>query len=1479
MGVHVPLINGKPTPIDPDETYELTTDNVKKMLAIYMRFRCNIPVIVMGETGCGKTRLIDFLCKLQRPLDSLVQNMIILKIHGGTTANVISKKVKFAQKIARENLKKYGQQMYTVLFFDEANTTEAIGVIKEIMCDRAIAGRKLDDCPNLKFVAACNPYRKHSEDLIKKLEKAGLGYHIEADKTTDKLGNIPMRKLVYRVQPLPRSLLPFVWDFGQLNSDDEENYIRQMILHRVCIIFYSEINRICLTRSHLNNISSITVTSLLCTIYVNFVVIISFQLSRKGIRLNGADVKVIGRILSTCQKYMRQQEDECSFVSLRDVERTLTVMAWFYQTGPKCLFRMMNEHMKSQQGPNEISLFLSDVARSLVLAIGVCYHACLTSREMFRSSIAQSFTDTFALSNGANHIKAEIEACQCVFMDNIDVADNIAINTALKENFFMMVVCTELTIPLFLVGKPGSSKSLARTILDDAMQRDSSKSCLFRTFKKVQMISFQCSPHTTAEGIVGVFRQCAYLQKNKDTGKFAATVVLDEVGLAEDSPKMPLKTLHPLLEEGCDDEDIPPHERKVSFIGISNWALDPAKMNRGILVQRAVPDIVELKATARGICMKNEETEQLLIPIVEPLAESYLVVFQQASESPREFFGLRDFYSLVKMVNCFVEKTKKKPTWPQLLYCIKRNFGGLDKFDPVEPFRTKIAHVTYVNHRGDDSGEEVDNTASGLIRACLFGDEHVKVDSRYLLLLTENFGALTIIQQQLFSNKSGKERPEVIFGSSFKSDQQYTQVCRNINKIKVCMETGKTVILLNLENLYESLYDALNQYYVRFGGERFVDIGLGTHRVKCPVHVKFRLIVVAETKTVYKKFPIPLINRLEKHFLSLNTMLTDEQRNIVTHLSCWVNEFVSDERQPKEKIHVKRNLGDVFIGFHADTCSAIILDLCWRFKNEDKNQILKRGQDILLWCAIPESLVYRPEVDLETYNIEQQHESIADYLTQNITTHSKLLAGVHKHLLSRSSGISIENILLLESLPAFDTEQQFSSRIQQYMRQIVERDQGMIVIQSDSGDQNETLIASARYCILSTMKEMAYVHVIFVIQLPRKSGGCFGGFQSGIWHSVHIDELYCEEQTNLYLREMQGITMSEIFRTGHRHSKEQKEKVVPVEKIRQVLIACAQSSLSVVKDVNGNRATERLDIVLNCMRRNEICGQAQYIFVDGLIELVSKRLKDLEKDPIMAKRWTTYDAVQTKAITKAGTFRRACLKTLMEKVSPMVAQIIAFLDTDKQLDLLYDGEDWKQMIWLRVLNTADTLNIQFDTSCKNRDVMVTSSGKDHSFGALFPFSWIISRKLNELLSQPLPKTEDTDGTCPRYIIETISKVFSNDPLGNVIGSTLLKTNDSQGLFKDVMTAYVHDCAHMKYLAGKDSEMSLLFALYGLVDTLKPSTDDVANKNAINTWLTRVHEARTVVEMTFHAYKTIPLGSMVSNKHSETVRRMCLFWHR
>ena len=43
--------------------------------------------------------------------------------------------------------------------------------------------------------------------------------------------------------------------------------------------------------------------------------------------------------------------------------------------------------------------------------------------------------------------------------------------------------------------------------------------------------------------------------ERKNTKQFVSVVVLDEVGLAEDSPSLPLKVLHPLLEDGTSGAD------------------------------------------------------------------------------------------------------------------------------------------------------------------------------------------------------------------------------------------------------------------------------------------------------------------------------------------------------------------------------------------------------------------------------------------------------------------------------------------------------------------------------------------------------------------------------------------------------------------------------------------------------------------------------------------------------------------------------------------------------------------------------------------------------------------------------------------------------------------------------------------------------------------------------------------------------------
>ena len=64
------------------------------------------------------------------------------------------------------------------------------------------------------------------------------------------------------------------------------------------------------------------------------------------------------------------------------------------------------------------------------------------------------------------------------------------------------------------------------------------------------MVSYQCSKLSTSQSIIEVFNKAKKYQMKQNTRKYVSVVVLDEVGLAEDSPDLPLKALHPLLEDG-----------------------------------------------------------------------------------------------------------------------------------------------------------------------------------------------------------------------------------------------------------------------------------------------------------------------------------------------------------------------------------------------------------------------------------------------------------------------------------------------------------------------------------------------------------------------------------------------------------------------------------------------------------------------------------------------------------------------------------------------------------------------------------------------------------------------------------------------------------------------------------------------------------------------------------------------------------------
>ncbi|XP_058708338.1 E3 ubiquitin-protein ligase RNF213 isoform X2 [Poecile atricapillus] len=1350
---------------DPDETYELTTDNVLKILAIEMRFRCNIPVVIMGETGCGKTRLVKFLCQLRRSFVE-VENMKLVKVHGGTTAEMIYARVREAEALAKSNKEQHG--LDTVLFFDEANTTEAVSSIKEVLCDRTVQGKPLASGSGLRIIAACNPYRKHTDRMIQRLELAGLGYRVKADDSREKLGSIPLRQLVYRVHALPPSMIPLVWDFGQLNNSAEKMYIQQIV-----------------------------------------------QRVAEQLPMARDEVRTVTEVLFASQQYMRRRDDECGFVSLRDVERCMEVFKWFYRHS-HLLLRELEKYLAERKGPKG-SGDRNSVIWSLVLAVGVCYHASLERKEPYRTAISQVLPKPY---DTQKKILEEITLMQDLFLSGVPLRDTIARNLALKENVFMMVICIELKIPLFLVGKPGSSKSLAKTIVADAMQGQAAHSDLFKDLKQIHLVSFQCSPLSTPEGIIGTFKHCARFQEGKNLEEYVSVVVLDEIGLAEDSPKMPLKTLHPLLEDGCID-DVPLPHKKVGFIGISNWALDPAKMNRGIFVSRGDPSREELIESAKGICSSARGALQKVEQYFHHFADAYENI---CKTQDREFFGLRDYYSLIKMFFALAKSSKSEPTPQDVAAVVLRNFGGKDDVNALEIFTSKLLEKGEI-HAHDISRIE-------LIRQNIYSSAE-DGDCRYLLVLTENYAALQILQQAFFTDR---QQPEIIFGSSFPKDQEYTQICRNINRVKVCMETGQMVVLLNLQNLYESLYDALNQYYVYLAGQKYVDLGLGTHRVKCRVHPRFRLIVIEEKEVVYKHFPIPLINRLEKHYLDISTVLDRGQREAVRELKRWVQEFTAVNTEEHFISQQQYSPADVFVGYHANTCASLVLQGTQLLRPacapaELLPRVTERARLALLNCATPDAVIrlcssvglFMAHSLAHTYFRQQQHTSFADFLGAQlragdgpraafteVTTFSRLLTSADAACLEREVQGRAQRLQIL-FLQQFDTEYSFLKGIRDFLD--ATSGNKVLIIQTDfeDGSQDAQLIASAKYTVVNEINKVdlgeVSVFVYFIMKLSRLEGGTsYVGFHGGLWQSVHIDDLRRSKDMISDLTALQNLTISQVFsedpgeaRALPANGEAQQEEVeagtpVPGAEHYQgeildttvLLRTCVQSAVGMLRDQNEDlsRSRRRIEILLGLFSKED---ELKASFLKITKARLSSLLKKQEENSLHPKNWVLREASNLSALQEAGTFRHTLWKRVQKVVTPFLALLIAVIDRNGNLELLArPGEKWVTNLWMFIFSDTKFLNVlpgvgknspQPEIILVQNNMMVSADA-----GNKMPFSWRIKEYLEEMWLEA-QYIQNTEGHAEKFV-----EYFQKTALGKFISA--LTEGERQMLFQCYITDFI-----------------------------------------------------------------------------------------
>ncbi|CUG90389.1 Hypothetical protein, putative [Bodo saltans] len=159
-------------------------------------------VTFVGETGSGKTQLVDTYCRYR----GWSEPKVIHVSTGTTEADIVNLIHKFHENY-RSN-----RPAPTVIFFDEFNTSPAQDMIKRIMLDRYLPGvdERFRHLPSTRdgwiFVAACNPY-----DVL------------ATDRTTGQ------RVLKYTVQHhISPSLSDSCWRLPLPTSDEEKSIVRSM---------------------------------------------------------------------------------------------------------------------------------------------------------------------------------------------------------------------------------------------------------------------------------------------------------------------------------------------------------------------------------------------------------------------------------------------------------------------------------------------------------------------------------------------------------------------------------------------------------------------------------------------------------------------------------------------------------------------------------------------------------------------------------------------------------------------------------------------------------------------------------------------------------------------------------------------------------------------------------------------------------------------------------------------------------------------------------------------------------------------------------------------------------------------------------------------------------------------------------------------------------------------------------------------------
>ena len=615
-------------------------------------------------------------------------------------------------------------------------------------------------------------------------------------------------------------------------------------------------------------------------------------------------------------------------------------------------------------------------------------------------------------------------------------------------------------------------------------------------------------------------------------------VFFDEMGLAERSSNNPLKIIHNLLEKEVKDE--------VRFLGISNWRLDAAKINRALNLSITDYDVEDLQETAISIAdALNLDLSNNYKDFFETLAKTYykyILYNQNNIKENKDFHGNRDFYNLIKIAmkelgerkNNIINENKVLTEVGNL--SLDRNFGGL------EDSSSKIKEIfkSEFGHKYDDDINYKFSVLDAIKKN--ISDPN----SRYLMLISEDNDGSDIIKYLLDS--LGRKYIELI-GSKYKSDIKSGLYSEEIlNKIKLIMETDSILILRDLDMIYASLYDLFNQNFTSMGDKRFARIAFENAKISSEVNKDFHAIVIVNKNQIQNfKLDPPFLNRFEKHIVDFKLQLEEKDIEIAHKIYDYISLISSFNNNDKLKIDLEKLLINCKLNK--------IEGLIFKIKNDNINnelfhkdnpeyemnlmkEVFKKivptfCQDIIA-SLISSNLNHKYDlINEEVLNIyKNSHfnnfKSFFEKIESKrniIYTFSKITENLFNEntIIENKFGKYSKESSIIEMIDSYKSENDLKFLLKSF---IISQDKNLLIFSFSANDLNK--LSSTNYIINDFQKENPSINdklIIFVVHMKRYSRG----INTRKIIEPDLISFINEEYYQIFIDNLQGKENSDIF--------------------------------------------------------------------------------------------------------------------------------------------------------------------------------------------------------------------------------------------------------------------------------------------------------------------------------------------------------------